>query len=81
MVLPLPRGIGSSAIDTALKAGATKLTVTRGRAVSIQIPLLTVLIEQVGYRRTYLLAGFVNPTVMSRAATELAAVRRPVPIR
>ena len=81
VVLPLPRNLGSSAIDTALKGGGTKLTVARGRAVVIQIPLLTVLIEQVGYRRTYLLAGFVNPAVLSQAATDLATIRRPVPIR
>jgi hypothetical protein len=81
VALPLPRDVGSSAIDTALKGGAKQLTVRRGRAVLIQIPLLTVLIEQVGYRRTYLLAGFVNPVVMTRAATELSALRRPVPTR
>ena len=81
VVLPLPRDIGSQAIDTALKGGAKQLAITRGRAVLIQIPLLTVLIEQVGFRRTYLLAGFVNPTVLSQAATELAALRRPVPVR
>jgi hypothetical protein len=80
VVLPLPRDLGSSATDTALKAGATRSTVPRGQAVVIGIPLLTVLIEQVGSRRTYLLAGFVNGTVLSRAATELAALpsHRPV---
>lgn len=81
VALPLPRTIGSQAISTALKGGGKQLAVTRGRAVLIQIPLLTVLIEQVGYRRTYLLAGFVNSTVMAQAATELSLPRRPVPFR
>jgi hypothetical protein len=82
VVLPLPRDVGSSAIDTATKAGATKLTVTRGRAVLIQIPLLTVLIEQIGYgRRTYLVAGLVDHSVLAQAATELSNLRRPVPGR
>jgi hypothetical protein len=43
--------------------------------VVIQIPLLTVMIEQVGWRRTYLLAGFVNRSVLADAATQLAALR------
>lgn len=82
VVLPLPRDVGSSAVDTALKAGAAKVPVSRGRAVAIQIPLLTVMIEQVADpRRTYLVAGFVNRTVLDEAATQLAALRychRPV---
>jgi hypothetical protein len=58
------------------------VTVTRGRAVLIQIPLLTVLIEQVGFgRRTYLVAGLVDHSVLATAATEIANLRRPVPGR
>jgi hypothetical protein len=76
VVVPLPRNIGSSAVDTATKAGATKVPVARGQAVLIQIPLLTVLIEQVGRgRRTYLLAGFVDHSVMEQAATQLSQRR------
>ncbi|HEX3650145.1 MAG TPA: sigma-E factor regulatory protein RseB domain-containing protein [Pseudonocardiaceae bacterium] len=74
VVLPLPRNIGGPAIDAATKAGATDVPVVRGRAVLIGIPLLGVLIEQVG-RRTYLVAGFVNHAVLQEAANELA-VRR-----
>jgi hypothetical protein len=82
VVLPLPADAGRSAIDTATKAGATAMTVTRGRAVLIQIPMLTVLLEQVGFgRRTYLVAGLVNPSVVQQAATEIAALRGPRPVR
>jgi hypothetical protein len=79
VVVPLPGNIGSSAIDSATKAGGKKLTVAFGRAVSIQIPLLTVVIEQAGFRhRTYLLAGFVAPAVLTTAAGQLATLRRPI---
>jgi hypothetical protein len=77
VVLPLPRNVGSSAIDSVTKAGGTPVTERRGRAVLIQIPLLNVLIEQVGRRRTYLLAGFVDHTTLEQAATELAEQPRP----
>jgi hypothetical protein len=78
VVLPLPRNVGLSAIDTATKAGGTVLTEPRGRAVVIGIPLLTVMIEQVGYRRMYLLAGFVDDSVLARAATALSTRHRPL---
>jgi hypothetical protein len=74
-VLPLPRGVASSAIDAVTKAGGTKITVRRGRAVLIQIPLLNVLVEQVGRHRAYLVAGLVDHTVIEKAATALAEVR------
>jgi hypothetical protein len=78
VVLPLPRNVGSSAIDTMTKAGGIPVTVARGRAVLIKIPLLTVLVEQVGFgRRTYLVAGFVDQTALQEAAIELATIRRP----
>lgn len=71
VVLPLPRNVGSSAIDTMTKAGGTSVPVTRGRAVLIQIPLLTVMVEQIGFRRTYLVAGFVDHSVIEQAASGL----------
>jgi hypothetical protein len=79
VVLPLPRNVASSAFDTASKNGGKKVTLPFGRATVIQIPLLTVLIEQVGYRRSYLITGLVNPTVLEQAANELAnlRIRRP----
>lgn len=79
IVLPLPRNIALSAADTAIKAGALKLILPRGRAVVIGIPLLTVLIVSVEHgRRSYLLAGFVNRTVMEQAARELVFLGRPL---
>ncbi len=79
VVVPLPGNLGSGAIDSATKAGAKKITVPFGRAVSIQLPLLTLMIEQTGFRhRTYLLAGFVAPGVLNQAADQLATLRRPI---
>jgi hypothetical protein len=75
VVVPLPNNIGSSAIDSATKAGGTKVQVPRGRAVLIGIPLLKVLVEQVRFR-TYLVAGFVDQPVLRQAATELSNLRR-----
>lgn len=71
VVLPLPRNIGRSAFDTISKNGGKKIQVDRGRAVVIQIPLLTVLIAQVDCRHTYLVAGLVDSTVLQQAAKEL----------
>lgn len=76
VVLPLPRNIGSSAFDTVSKNGGKAVPVPRGRATQIQIPLLTVLLDQVGFgRRTFLLAGFVQPAMLQQAATELSRLR------
>lgn len=75
VVVPLSRNIASSAYDTASKNGGKKVTVPFGRATVIQIPLLTVLIEQLGCGRSYLMAGLANPTVLEQAAIELANVR------
>lgn len=74
VVLPLPGNIGRPAIEAATKAGATDVLVSRGRAVLIGIPLLGVLIGQVG-RRTYLVAGFVSHGVLQEAANELSIGR------
>jgi hypothetical protein len=79
IVLPLPRNIVQSAADTALKAGALKVTVPRGRAVVIGIPLLSVLLVEVEHgRRSYLLAGFVNRTTIEQAARQLVFLGRPI---
>jgi hypothetical protein len=79
IVLPLPRTIVQSAADTAIKAGAAKVTVPRGRAVVIGIPLLSVLLVEVGHgRRSYLLAGFVNRTTIEQAARQLVYLGRPI---
>jgi hypothetical protein len=77
VVLPLPGSVGASAMDTATKAGAAPVAVQRGRAVLIQIPMLAVLIERVCDRRTYLVAGLVDPAVIEQAAVQLAATRGP----
>ncbi|HEX3588566.1 MAG TPA: hypothetical protein VHV74_02965 [Pseudonocardiaceae bacterium] len=75
VLLPLPRNIGSSAFDTVSKNGGKMVPVVFGQAELIQIPLLTVMLYQVGFGRrhlTFLLAGFVNPTVLQQATTDLS---------
>jgi hypothetical protein len=82
VVLPLPSSVGDSAVGALTGAGATKVDVARGRAVQIGIPLLNVLVEQVGFRhRTFLVAGLVDPAVVRQAGVELAQLRPVRPVR
>jgi hypothetical protein len=74
VVLPLPDNVGESAQDTMTKAGATTIHMTRGHAVLIQIPLLTVMVVDLRFR-TYLVAGFVDHAPLQQAATELDRFR------
>jgi len=78
VALPIPDNIGESAQDTMTKAGATTIHMTRGHAVLIQIPLLTVMVVDLRFR-TYLVAGFVDHATFQQAATELA--RFPITFR
>lgn len=75
VVVPLPRNVAFSALHTISTNGGAKVSLPFGRAEVIQIPLLTVMIEQIGYRRTYLVAGLVDHTVLEQVASDLAAVR------
>jgi outer membrane lipoprotein-sorting protein len=74
VALPIPDNVGESAQDTMTKAGATTIHMTRGHAVLIQIPLLSVMVVDLRFR-TYLVAGFVDHTALQQAATELAQFR------
>jgi hypothetical protein len=74
VALPIPDNVGESAQDTMTKAGGTTIQMTRGHAVLIQIPLLTVMVVDLRFR-TYLVAGFVGESTFRQAAAELAQFR------
>jgi hypothetical protein len=73
----LPRDIGASAADAAGKAGAAKIQLTRGTAVAESIPPLSLLVVTPQFsRRSYLLAGLVDPAVLRSAADALTTLPR-----
>ncbi|HEY4019638.1 MAG TPA: hypothetical protein VGM75_13170, partial [Pseudonocardiaceae bacterium] len=74
VVLALPADVGDSALTSAKQAGATAIALRFGQAELIQVPLLTVAVEHVG-RRSYLIAGLVDSTVISNAALDLDTFR------
>src|SRR5882724_1227333 len=74
VALPIPDNVGESAQDTMTKAGGTTIHMTRGHAVLIQIPLLTVMVVDLRFR-TYLVAGFVDQATFRQAATDLDQFR------
>ena len=72
VLLPLPRGVGSSAFNAAIQAGADTLSLAGQTGVLIRTPLLTVLMVQAGFRHTtFLFTGAVTPAVLENAATSL----------
>jgi hypothetical protein len=77
VAIPLPGGVASSATDAARKAGATDLTLPNGTAVRLTVAPVSVLVVRAsGARRSYLLAGMVQPDVLDRAAAELSTLAR-----
>jgi hypothetical protein len=71
VVLALPPDIADSALTNAKQAGAVAIPVQSGEAEMIQVPLLTVAVQNRGFR-SYLIAGLVDSTVISEAAADLA---------
>jgi hypothetical protein len=67
MVIPVPRQMGPQTINAVRDAGGA--SVPGGYVVRSAV--LTVLVARPTGRRTYLLAGFVTPDLLSRAAAEL----------
>jgi hypothetical protein len=71
-VLPLPSGVGSSAVTSAETAGAAKLTLPGGTGALIRTPLLTVvLLTPRTHHSTFLLTGAVSPALLEKAAAGL----------
>src|SRR5262249_37473977 len=75
VVLPLPRDLGQTVLDSLRHAGGAAGTPSRDRAgVAFSTPLVSVLVIRYRCgRRTYLLAGLDTPTLIRRAAGDLAA--------
>jgi hypothetical protein len=77
VVLPIPRNLAGSATDAARKGGATDITLPGGTGVQLTIAPLTVIVLRSNVaRRSYLLAGLVNPALLQRAAGDLSTVPR-----
>jgi hypothetical protein len=74
VVLALPSNIGDSALTNAKQAGGTAIPLQFGQAELIQVPLLTVAVENRGFR-SYLIAGLVDSSVISEAAVDLSTFR------
>jgi hypothetical protein len=77
VVLPLPRNLANSATDAARKAGASELKLNGGSGMLLNVPPLTAVVERSNVaRRSYLIAGLVEPSVLERVADELSTVSR-----
>lgn len=77
VVLALPGRLAGSATDAARKAGASELELPGGTGILLSVsPVSVVIGRSTVARRSYLLAGLVVPSVLSRAAAELSTVPR-----
>jgi hypothetical protein len=77
VVVPLPRNLGGGATDAARKGGGTDLALPGGTGVRLTISPVSVIVERSNVaRRSYLIAGLVDPAVLERAAAELSTVPR-----
>jgi hypothetical protein len=69
VLLPLPRDLGLTALNSAIQAGANALSVAGQTGVLIRTPLINVLLVQAGFRHeVFLLTGAVTPVVLEKAA-------------
>ena len=80
VVLPLPRGVGTSALNSAIQAGADSVTFPGAPsgpdgaqgAVLIRTPLLSVLMVRAGFHHAvFLFTGAVTPAVLENSASAL----------
>jgi hypothetical protein len=81
VLLPLPRGVGTDALNSAIQAGADSVTLPApaggqgGPQVPdalIQTPLLTVLMVRAGFHHAvFLFTGAVTPAVLENSASAL----------
>jgi hypothetical protein len=70
--LVLPRNVAGRALDTAGTAGAVPLQLPGGDGALLTVsPVSVVIVRSNAARRSYLLAGLVDPAVLQRAAAEL----------
>jgi hypothetical protein len=80
VVLPLPRGVGTSALNSAIQAGADSVTFPGAPggpdgaqgAVLIRTPLLSVVMVRAGFHHAvFLFTGAVTPAVLESSASAL----------
>jgi hypothetical protein len=77
VVLPLPKGVGTTALSSAIQAGADSVTLpgtagTPPPAVLIRTPLLSVLMVRAGFHHAvFLFTGAVTPAVLEQSASAL----------
>jgi hypothetical protein len=73
LVISVPRRVGFDAYDRATAAGGTKVTLPGGEGVIVSTSLITVMaMDSDPARRTYLLVGLVDPTVLRQAGSDLS---------
>jgi hypothetical protein len=78
VVAPLPGRVGFQSFSAVRDGGGTPVELPGGGAEGyvVRAAVLTTLVVRTTGRRTYLLAGFVTPELLARAATDLVAVAR-----
>ncbi len=75
VVAPLPRNIAGGVVDAMGKVGAKTVPLPGGQGTLLTIAPLSVLVERSGFR-TFLLAGVVDPALLTQAAAELSTLPR-----
>jgi hypothetical protein len=76
LVLSVNRGTGQDASDRAIKAGGLPVTLNGGQGVLLSTSLFSVMVvSSPQARRTYLLVGLVDSSLLKQAGEELAAFR------
>lgn len=76
VVLPVSRGTGLSAFRSVTHAGGVEKELPDGEYVLVSTPLVSVaVVDSDLARRTYVLAGLVDGTVLATAATQLSSYR------
>jgi hypothetical protein len=75
VVAPLPHDVAGGVVDAMGKAGGKTVTLPGGRGTLLTISTLSVLVER-SYRRSFLLAGVVDPALLAQAAAELSTLPR-----
>jgi hypothetical protein len=74
VVVPVPRDLGYDAERRALRGGGKRYDFPDGDGVLIATPLVSVLaMDSHPVRRTYLLAGLVDPSLLRQAGAELSS--------
>lgn len=79
-VVPLPRNVSDGVVNAIGKVGGKTVTLPGGqntatRATLLTIAPLSVLVER-SYRRSFLLAGVVDPALLTQAAADLSTLPR-----